>query len=125
MSTNNFQLCPDVHDVKMFLYRHPTDLRKSYDTLAALASTVLGENPLSGALFVFLNRPRNRVKILYYENGGYCLWMKRLEAGSFPLPPGDGNKQQINAGHLAMLLDGLKIVKMKRFSLKLACKTRN
>ena len=53
MSTNNFQLCPDVHDVKMFLYRHPTDLRKSYDTLAALASTVLGENPLSGALFVF------------------------------------------------------------------------
>ena len=109
---------PDTSKVRIFLCRQPTDLRKSYDTLAALASTVLGENPLSGALFVFLNRPRNRIKILYYEKGGYCLWMKRLEAGSFPLPSGAGNKQQINGGHLAMLLDGLKIVKMKRFSLK-------
>lgn len=109
---------PDISKVRIFLCRKPIDLRKSYDTLAALTSSVLNEDPLSGALFVFLNRPRNRIKILYYEDGGYCLWMKRLEAGSFPLPPGDGNKQEINVGHLAMLLDGLKIVKMKRFSLK-------
>ncbi|MCF6176863.1 MAG: IS66 family insertion sequence element accessory protein TnpB [Victivallaceae bacterium] len=107
---------PSIKNTKIFLCRQPTDMRKSYDTLAALASSELEEDPLSGALFVFLNRPRNRVKILYYESGGFCLWMKRLEAGSFPLPLGEGRKQEINAVHLAMLLDGLKIVKMKRFS---------
>jgi transposase len=109
---------PSIGDTKIFLCRQPADMRKSYDTLAALATCELEENPLSGALFVFLNRPRNRIKILYYESGGYCLWMKRLEAGSFPLPPGDGKKQLIDRGTLAMLLDGLKIVKMKRFSLQ-------
>lgn len=108
---------PGIGNVKIFLYRLPTDMRRSYDTLAAMASGELGEVPTSGALFVFLNRPRNRVKILYYETGGFCLWMKRLEAGSFPLPPGDGKKQLIDSGTLAMLLDGLKVIKMKRFSL--------
>jgi transposase len=110
---------PDIGKTKIFLYRQPTDLRKSYDTLAGLTTSVLNEDPLSGALFVFLNRPRNRIKILYYAEGGYCIWMKRLESGSFPLPSGTGDKHEINGGHLAMLLDGLKIVKMKRFSLKL------
>lgn len=109
---------PGIGNAKIFLYRHPTDMRRSYDTLAAMAANELGEDPLSGALFVFLNRARNRVKILYYEPGGYCIWMKRLESGSFPLPPGDGKKQLIDKGTLAMLLDGLKIVKMKRFSLQ-------
>ena len=108
---------PGIANARIFLYRLPTDMRKSYDSLAALAERELGETPVSGALFVFLNRPCNRVKILHYEPGGFCLWMKRLEAGSFPLPPGDGKKQLIDAGTLAMLLDGLKVVKMKRFSL--------
>jgi len=109
---------PGIANARIFLYRMPTDMRRSYDTLAAMVENELGEEPTSGALFVFLNRPRNRVKILYYVPGGYCIWMQRLEAGSFPLPPGDGKKQLINPGTLAMLLDGLKIVKMKRFSLQ-------
>ena len=108
---------PGIGNVKIFLYRLPTDMRRSYDSLAAMASNELGEEPTSGALFVFLNRQRNRIKILYYESGGFCIWMRRLEAGSFPLPPGDGNKQLIDSGILAMLLDGLKVVKMKRFHL--------
>ena len=108
---------PGIANARIFLYRLPTDMRKSYDSLAALAAHELGEEPTSGALFVFLNRPRNRVKILYYVPGGYCIWMQRLEAGSFPLPPGDGKKQLIAPGTLAMLLDGLKVIKMKRFSL--------
>ena len=108
---------PGIANARIFLYRLPTDMRRSYDTLAAMAENELGEEPTSGALFVFLNRPRNRIKILYYETGGFCIWMKRLEAGSFPLPPGDGKKQLIDSGTLAMLLDGLKVVKMKRYSL--------
>jgi len=108
---------PDLDNVRIFLCRQPTDMRKSYDTLAALAASQLDEDPLSGALFVFLNRPRNRMKILYYDSGGFCLWMKRLEAGSFPLPIGEGKKQLIDRRALKMLIDGLKVVKMKRFSL--------
>jgi transposase len=90
-------------------------MRKSYDSLAALVSSELGEDPLSGSLFVFLNRQRNRVKIIYYESGGFCIWMKRLEIGSFSLPLGEGTKQKIDPGALSMLLEGLKVVKMKRF----------
>mgnify|MGYP001304256071 CR=1 FL=1 len=108
---------PAIGNAKIFLFREAVDMRKSFDTLAALASSGLEEDPLSGALFVFLNRPRDRVKILYYESGGFCLWMKRLEAGSFALPLGEGRKQRIDPGTLTMLLEGLKVVKMKRFSL--------
>lgn len=108
---------PSLDNTKLFLYREPVDMRKSFDSLAALAANELHEDPLSGALFIFLNRVRNRIKILYYDSGGYCIWMKRLEAGSFPLPLGKGSKQVINKKALMMLLDGLKIVKMKRFSI--------
>lgn len=107
---------PTLGDTKIFLCRDPIDMRKSYDTLSSLVSSRLEEDPLSGSLFVFLNRPRDRIKVLYFERGGYCIWMKRLEAGSFPLPQGEGGKQKIDSVMLAMLLEGLKIVKMKRFS---------
>lgn len=109
---------PSLETTKIFLCREPVDMRKSYDMLSAMVTSRLGEDPLSGSLFVFLNRPRDRIKILYFEGGGYCIWMKRLEAGTFPLPQGEGRKQKIGSGALSMLLDGLKIVKMKRFSLQ-------
>ena len=108
---------PGLGDVKIYLCRHPVDMRSGYDTLAAMASREFGEDPLKGALFVFLNRPRNRVKIYYHESGGFCIWMKRLELGSFALPSGEGDQQRIDKGMLTMLLEGLKIVKMKRFSI--------
>jgi transposase len=106
---------PGLGNTKIYLCREPVDMRKSYDSLAALVSSELGEDPLSGSLFVFLNRQRNRVKIIYYESGGFCIWMKRLEIGSFSLPLGEGTKQKIDPGALSMLLEGLKVVKMKRF----------
>ena len=109
---------PSLENTKIFLCREPVDMRKSYDMLSAMVSSRLGEDPLSGSLFVFLNRPRDRIKVLYFEGGGYCIWMKRLEAGTFPLPQGEGRKQKIDSGALSMLLEGLKIVKMKRFSLQ-------
>ena len=110
-------ILPTIGSTKIFLCRESVDMRKSFDTLSSLVTSQLEEDPLSGSLFVFLNRPRDRIKILYFESGGYCIWMKRLEAGSFPLPQGEGRKQKIDSGTLAMLLEGLKIVKMKRFSL--------
>lgn len=71
---------PGIANARIFLCRLPTDMRRSYDTLAAMAETELGEEPTSGALFVFLNRQRNRVKILYFETGGFCIWMNYLSS---------------------------------------------
>lgn len=107
---------PGLGAVKIYLCRRPVDMRCGYDTLASLAVMEFGTDPQSGSLFVFLNRPRNRVKIFYYESGSFCIWMKRLESGSFALPLGAGERQEIDKGMLSMLLAGLKIVKMKRFS---------
>jgi transposase len=108
---------PTLGSVKIYLCRAPIDMRKSYDTLAAMVSSHLGEDPLSGSLFVFLNQPRNRVKILYYETGGMAIWMKRLECGTFALPFGEGMKQKIDAVTLSMLLEGMRVVQSKRHEL--------
>lgn len=103
---------------RIFLCREAVDMRKSFDTLAALASGKLEENPLSGAMFVFLNRPKNRVKILFFDRDGYWLMNKRLERGTFAMPDGNGIKQSLDSGTLAMLLEGIKVMKKsKRFSL--------
>ena len=106
---------PTLGDAKIFLHRDAIDMRKSFDALSGIVRSQLEEDPLSGALFVFLNRHRNRVKILYYETGGMVLWMKRLECGSFALPLGEGAKQRIDAGALAMLLGGLRVIQSKRY----------
>lgn len=112
-----------VGAARIFLCRHPVDLRKSYDTLTALAANVLHEDPLSGAFFVFLNRGRNRIKILYWDRDGFAIWMKRLERGTFPLPDGrESGKQELSRASLLQLLEGLKNVKKtSRFHLKTGC----
>src|SRR5262245_48816436 len=72
--------------VRIFVCTAPTDMRKSFDSLAALAQTVVGEDPLSGHLFLFRNRQRDRVKLLWWDRDGLAIWYKRLEAGVFDLP---------------------------------------
>ncbi|MGI9278347.1 MAG: IS66 family insertion sequence element accessory protein TnpB [Endozoicomonas sp.] len=69
--------------VRAWLCTQPTDMRKSYDGLSALAKNQLQEDPLSGQLFVFINRKGNQVKILYFDRSGYCIWSKRLKQGTF------------------------------------------
>jgi transposase len=65
--------------LKIFLAAAPTDMRKSHDGLAALVEHVLRENPLSGHLFVFRNKPGDRLKLLYWDTDGYALWYKKIE----------------------------------------------
>ena len=103
---------------RYFLYAEPTDMRMGFDGLSGLVSTRLGEDPGSGDLFIFLNRPRNRAKLLRWEPGGYVLFYKRLERGTFELPPvkNTGKKQPIEYGQLAMMVTG--------FSMKHARKRR-
>ena len=67
----------------IWLYRRPTDMRKSFDGLSALAKQVLAEDPLSGAVFVFINRRRTQMKCLYFEGDGYCVWRSGWNADGF------------------------------------------
>ncbi len=83
----------------------PTDMRKSFDSLAALVETVLRRDPLSGHWFVFVNRRANRMKVLCFEGDGYAIWSKRLEAGTFRLPRGRG---ELTAAELGLVLDGIE-----------------
>jgi len=80
-----------------------TDLRKSFDGLSGLAQSVLRQDPLSGHLFIFANRRRDRVKILHWDRSGFVLLYKRLEKGTFRVP----ERGEIEARELMMLLEGI------------------
>ena len=106
--------------VRIWLYAVPTDLRKSFDGLSALVRTKLMEDPLSGQLFVFLNRRRTQLKILCFDRSGYCVWAKRLEQGRFHSEPVRGEKQRLSWAELQCILDGIdtrSVRRFKRFSL--------
>ncbi len=98
--------------VKIYVAAEPTDLRRGFDGLAAATRSVIGESPLSGHLFVFLNRRRNRVKILAWDRTGYVLLYKRLERGTFELPtsPRPGERHvELDSGELGLMLEGLDL----------------
>jgi transposase len=103
--------------VKIFLCLQPTDMRKSFDSLSALVGEVLAQDPLSGHLFVFRSKRGDRVKLLYWDDDGYVLWYKRLEAGTFRFPASPRDDQRsltVSAADLAMLLDGVDLSSVKR-----------
>ena len=103
-----------------YLYRHPTDMRKSFDGLCGIVQGTLDRNPCSGDLYIFINKQRNRIKILRWEPGGFVLFYKRLEKGTFELPPcknGDLS-QMIDYTQLVMIVTGISLKtakKRKRF----------
>lgn len=68
---------------RVHLYGRPVDMRKSFDGLYALARHGVGQDPLSGHLFVFINRRATQMKVLYWDRSGFCIWAKRLESGRF------------------------------------------
>jgi transposase len=102
--------------LKIFLCLGATDMRKSFDSLAAIVEEQLRLDPLSGHLFVFRSRRGDRVKLLYWEESGYALWYKRLEVGTFRFPAAaaDQNSLSISAADLAMLLDGVDLASVRR-----------
>lgn len=109
-----------VISARYFLYMEATDMRKSFDGLCGLVSGRLGQDPRSGDLFIFINKPRNRAKMLRWEPGGFVLFYKRLESGTFELPKGKntGLAHPLEYGQLAMLVTGFSVTyakKRKRF----------
>lgn len=93
-----------------------TDMRCGFDWLAERVQAVLGEDPLSGHLFVFRSRRADRLKILVWDGDGFVLWYKRLEVGVFKLPRvEEGTRSvELKASELAMVLDGIDMTKLKR-----------
>ena len=93
--------------VRVYAALGATDMRKSFDTLAEEVRRVIEEDPLSGALFVFCNRARNRIKVLYFDRGGYWLIARRLERGTFAWPKeGARRKIALRADDLVLVLNG-------------------
>jgi transposase len=105
---------PVPGSVRVFVATDVVDLRRGFDGLAALTREVLDRDPLSGHLFVFRNRRKDRVKVLFFASGGYCLFYKRLERGTFRWPLGEGRRVEIEAGELGVILEGLDLTHVRR-----------
>jgi len=104
--------------IRIYLYRGVCDMRKSFDGLCGIIRSDMGADPLSGSLFVFVNRRRSMVKLLYWDRDGLALWYKRLEQGCFTLPdrwPQDG---RIERRDLTMLLEGIVPKKVEKRYIK-------
>lgn len=99
--------------IRVFVYRKPTDMRKSFDGLVALTESALGQDPLSGSLFVFLNRRRDRIKILYWGQTGFCIWYQQLQKGTYQLPDEQSLEAQetieVTRSQLSLILDGIDL----------------
>ena len=100
--------------VRVWLYARPTDMRKSFDGLSALVKNTLREDPLSGHLFVFINRKRTHIKVLYFDRSGYCIWTKRLEQGRFHYPP-MADKVPLDWTGLKRILEGISLVSTRKY----------
>lgn len=93
---------------RIFAYGQPVDMRQGFDGLEALVRRRLGENPMSGDLFVFLNRRGTHLKCLLWDRTGYVIVCKRLERGKFRLRS-SGTKLELDEQRLALLLDGIAV----------------
>jgi transposase len=102
--------------VGVYLCTAPTDMRKGFDSLAALVSQHLGRDPLSGDLFLFVSRGRDRIKGLLWQADGFAIWYKRLEEGTYRLPAYAAGQTSVTlkASELAMLLDGIDLKSVRR-----------
>jgi transposase len=103
--------------VRIYLAPGATDMRKAFDGLAAATKSVIGEDPLSGHLFVFCNRRRDRIKILWWDRSGFCLFAKRLEKGTFRWPdlaPSRATRVEMTREELMLLLGGIDLRRAKR-----------
>lgn len=104
---------------RFFLYGRPTDMRKGFDSLAGLVRSEMSQDPMSGSVYLFMNKNRNLLKLLHWEYGGFTLYYKRLEKGVFERPAPQEN-ERITWSQLVLIVEGIKlgsIVKKTRYNL--------
>ncbi|MGD8174426.1 IS66 family insertion sequence element accessory protein TnpB [Marinimicrobium sp. ARAG 43.8] len=100
---------------RIWLCTEATDMRKSYNGLSALVKSHLEQDPLSGHYFVFVNRRKTMMKVLYFEPSGYCVWSKRLEQGQFQVRTSATGKRCLTWTDLQLLLDGIEVQKHRQY----------
>ena len=105
--------------VRVYLCTSPCDMRRSFDGLHAMVAGVMQLDAFAGHLFVFSNRRRDRVKILYWDRDGFAVWAKRLEEGTYAMPfaaetENDEVRKEITAGELGALLSGIDLSQARR-----------
>jgi hypothetical protein len=109
-----------AHGLKVYIYTSPSDMRRSFDGLGGMTENVMKADPLSGHLFVFRNRNRDRLKILYWDRDGLAIWYKRLEKGTFQFPtdlkPNEEKPAsvEITASDLSLMLGGIDLRSVSR-----------
>jgi transposase len=102
--------------MKIFVYTQVTDMRKGFNGLSGIVREEFGADPTDGSLFIFINRRRDRMKLLHFDGGGYWLYYRLLEAGTFEelKPKDDSCRLQLDATQLSMLLSGVSLVASQR-----------
>jgi transposase len=101
---------------RFHLYSQPTDMRLSFDGLSGLIQNTLGGNPCNGEVFIFINKCRDKIKLLHWQGTGFILYYKRLEKGTFELPRYDSSVGSITLDYatLVMIVDGLSIKNIQK-----------
>ncbi len=98
-------------EVKIYLKPGPTDMRKQINGLSIMIEDEFGEGVFSGNLFIFCSKNRKRLKILYWDRNGFCLWLKRLEKDRFPWPMTEEECREVTTDELSMILNGVDFFK--------------
>jgi transposase len=100
--------------LRIFLAVEPADMRKGFDGLSQLVRDRIAQDPLSGHLYVFRNRRRDRVKALYWDRDGFALWYKRLEKGTFRFPEAKDGRVEVTPAEMAAILEGIDLSRARR-----------
>jgi transposase len=101
--------------VQVWLCTEPTDMRRSFDGLSGMVKHQLQEDPLSGQLFVFINRRKTQTKVLYFDRSGYCIWSKRLVRGQFNYQASSTGKRSLDWLQLKLVLEGIDLKKARQY----------
>lgn len=102
--------------LNFYLYSQATDMRKSFDGLSGLVTSALSRDPMSGDVYVFLNRRRDRMKLLLWDRTGFWLFYKRLEQGTFQLPANfaEHSSLELRYDELLLILEGIDLASIRR-----------
>jgi transposase len=100
--------------VRYFFYRQQADMRKGFDGLSGYVRNELGRDPLTGDIFIFINRRRNQIKLLLFEGDGFSVYHKRLERGSYEIPDGSEDCLVLQRDQLQFILQGVVLKSVRR-----------